>query len=235
LGPVERPTILQGSLSDVRELLDVRGENDLRFDAIVGRNALALAKDLTAVNMEVLAERQEQYGDVPSHLAAAADALASLIRGGGAVSMAETVGRRSQRLYQLVDQQRLGPALAEKLRAAEEAIYEARDDASVNWDESSLRAALEQAGFDDVSVEAVESEAETRIQPALLDRWFSAGATNERPSYRQRLSEALTPDDLGAIETLYRGQLTGQTVAWHSVTAFVVARRPQHAPQDEGR
>ena len=39
--PLERPVILQGTLSDVRELLDLRGETDLRFDAVVGRNMLS--------------------------------------------------------------------------------------------------------------------------------------------------------------------------------------------------
>ena len=40
LSSVERPIILQGGLADVTELLALRGESDLRFDAILGRNAL---------------------------------------------------------------------------------------------------------------------------------------------------------------------------------------------------
>ncbi len=64
LPPVERPTVLQGALADVRELLGLRGEDDLRFDAILGRNALQPAKGMTPV-IDAIAESRERYGDVP--------------------------------------------------------------------------------------------------------------------------------------------------------------------------
>jgi hypothetical protein len=94
----------------------------------------------------------------------------------------------------------------------------------VNWDEDTLAAALEQAGFSDVAAEAVTMEIEARFQPATLDRWFAAAAADERPSYRQRLALFLAADELAAVEALYRGQLTGQLAQWQSVTAYVVAR-----------
>ena len=108
-------------------------------------------------------------------------------------------------------------------------------DPSVNWDEGALTAALEWAGFADVTVEAVETELETRIQPAALDRWFGTAAPGERadggrPSYRQRLAQSLSGEELATVETLYRGQLTGQAVPWRSVTAFVVGRRQDDPP-----
>ena len=187
---------------------------------------------MTTVISDGLAERRAVYGNLPPHLVAAGALLADLAKPGGTLSLAETIGRRSQRLYLLVDRNRLGTELAEKLRGAEEAIYEALDDPTVNWDEQVLAAALQQAGFQDVSVEGAETEAETRVQPATLDRWFAPSAQGERPSYRERLMQKLIPEELAAVETLYRGQLTGQTVAWHSVTAFVVARRQQHDPQN---
>ena len=227
LSPLERPVILQGTLSDVLELLDLRNESDLRFDAILGRNALTPARGVNGLSLETLAEKRASYGDLPPHLVSAAGTLARLMRPGGTISMAETIGRRSQRLYLLVDRARLGSELAEKLRAAEESIYEDQDDPWVNWDEVALAAMLETAGFRDVNVEASETAADTRIQPGTLDRWFGPAPSGERASYRQRLSQALTAEELAAVESLYRGQLTGQTVPWHSVTVFVVARRPQ--------
>jgi hypothetical protein len=139
------------------------------------------------------------------------------------------IGKRSQRLYALVDLARLAPELAEKLRAAEEAIYEAPDDPWVNWGEETIAAALERAGFVDVAVEAVVMEVEARLQPATVDRWFGQAPAGERASYRQRLAAALTGDELAAVETLYRGQLTGLTAQWRSVMAFAVARRPYDA------
>lgn len=223
LPPVERPTVLQGTLADVRELLALRDEDDLRFDAIVGRNALAPAKGLTAV-IDAIAESKAPYGSLPPHLVTAGETLKALLREGGVISLAELIGKRSQRLYALVDLARLGPKLAEKVRAAEEAIYESADDPWVNWDEGTLAAALESVEFADVVVEAVPAEVETRLQPATLDRWFGQAPAGERPSYRQRLADMLTADELAAVETLYRGQLTGLTAQWRSVTAFAVAR-----------
>jgi putative ATPase len=234
LPPVERPAVLQGTLAELLELLALRGEDDLRFDAILGRNALTPSRGLTAV-MDAIAEKREVYGSLPPHLVSASATLKALLRGGGVISLAESVGRRGQRLYTLVDLARLGPALAERVRAAEEAIYESADDPWVNWDEAAVAAALESAGFADVTVEAAVADVETRLQPATLDRWFGQAPAGERPSYRQRLADSLAPDELATVETLYRGQLTGQTVPWRSVTAFAVARsldvarRPQDA------
>mgnify|MGYP001036197586 CR=1 FL=1 len=222
LSSVERPTILQGSLGDAAELLAMRDEGDLRFDAILGRNGLASARYLTAVNP---ADGRDDAGGVPAHLAAAAGLIVPLLRDGGVLSLAEVVGRRSQRLYALVDLGRLDAALAAKLRAAEEAIYENRDDPSVNWDERTLAAALQAAGFAEVAMDAVEATMEARIQGATIDRWFGPVPAGDRPSYRQRLAASLTPEEMTAVENLYRLQLTGQAIPWRTVTAYVVARK----------
>ena len=120
---------------------------------------------------------------------------------------------------------RLDPDLAERLAVAEEAIYEAAGDPWVNWDERSLAAALEAAGFSDVTVDGVESTAEARIQSATLDRWFGVAPAGERPAYKERLGALLTPDEMAAVEEMYRRELTGQTVPWRSVTVYVVARK----------
>jgi len=225
LSSVERPVILQGSLSDVPELLELRGEGDLRFDAIIGRNALVPGREMTVVIPELIAEGRERYAGLPAHLVAAGHTLASLLRADGVLSLAETMGQRSQRLYALVDLGRLNPGLAKRLVAAEEAIYEAGDDPWVNWDEKNLAASLEVAGFSAVTVDAVETAAEARLQPATLDRWFGVAPAGERPSYQQRLALALTPDELTAVEELYRLELTRQTVSWRTVIAYAVAKK----------
>ena len=76
----------------------------------------------------------------------------------------------------------------------------------------------------EVTVEGVESVAEARISPALLDRWFSPAPAGERPSYAQRLAARADADEIAAVEALYRRKLTGATVGWRSVTAYAVAR-----------
>jgi putative ATPase len=212
LPELERPTVLQGELAALPELLAARGEAQVRFDLLIGRNALAPQRLFTAAP---ILERQ-----------AAAHLLAGRLAPGGAISLAEPVPRRAQRLYALVDRTPLGKSLAEKVRSAEEEIYAAPDDPLVNWDADDLRAAFLDAGLADVTVEARETVAETRITPAMLTRWFTHAPEGARPSYSQRLASRLNPEELARVQGLYERSLSGQTVPWRSVTAFLVARSP---------
>jgi len=211
LSQVERPVVLQGRVEELPKLLELRAEASVRFDAIIGRSALAAAPDKAAV----------------------AQVLAGLLAAGGTLSLAEPLPRETQRLYALVDLARLDAALAAKVRAAEEAIYADPADPLVMWTAADLAALLAAAGLADVQVEPVETVADARIGPALLDRWFAPMPTGERPSYVQRLAAALDADEIAAVERLYRGSLTGATVAWRSVTVYVVGRRNRYR-QTEG-
>jgi len=91
----------------------------VRFDLIVGRNSLTRCADK----------------------AGAARLLAGLLLHGGAISLAETIPLRAQRLYALVDTTPLGTELSQALRVAEEAIYANASDPMINWDVEDLREA----------------------------------------------------------------------------------------------
>lgn len=214
LPEIERPAILQGALAELPDLLALRGEADVRFDAIVGRNVVTFQSRQPPADA--------QYAVRSTHHVA--PLLASLLRPGGVISLAEAVPRHTQRLYALVDLAALGDELAARLTAAEEAIYAAADDPLVNWSETDLAEAFRAAGFADVAVEAVETTADTRISSAQLDRWFTPAAAGGRPAYVQRLAAFLTADELAEVEALYRRKLTGATVPWRSVTAYLVAK-----------
>ena len=211
LPELERPAVLQGALWEVPELMAARGEGQVRFDAIIGRSALVPRRS-TEDQASVL-DRQ-----------AAARLLTGLLASGGAISLAEPVPRHAQRLYELVDWTPLGKSLAGKVRSAEEAIYDASDDPWVNWDADDLRAAFLAAGLAEVTVETRETVAETRIAPAVLARWFNPAPEGQRPSYGQHLAALLDPEELVRVQGLYERALSGQTVPWRSVTAFLVAR-----------
>lgn len=204
LPEVERPVILVGEPGELGDLLGLRGEGDLRFDAIVGRNALGSLPDKAAIM---------QY-------------LAGWLRPGGRLSLAETVARAGQRLYDLVDLSTLDEDLRQRLVEAEEAIYAAEDDPLVNWEAGALQQATAGAGLADVSMEEETHEAEMLVSGGTLDRWFSAGGEGGRPSYAGRLARRLSPDEVARVESLFRRQLTGQAVPWRSRLAFVAARRP---------
>ncbi|NOZ28790.1 MAG: AAA family ATPase [Chloroflexi bacterium] len=200
LPEVERPIVMQGDLDELPELLAARGDADVRFDAVVGRNALT------------------RHPDKP----AALRRIATLLRPGGRLSLAEAIPRRAQRLYRLVPLDRLGSDLAERVIQAEEAIYADPDDPMVNWDASDLEAALEAAGLSDIRLEVVEQPTEVHITPALIERWFDS-ASKDRPSYGQRLAAHLSAEQIDEVRDLFARTLTGQTVAWVSVIAYVRA------------
>jgi hypothetical protein len=64
-----------------------------------------------------------------------------------------------------------------------------------------VRQELEQLGWQ-VSENAWEESLELRLDAALLQRWFGAGAT-----YRRQLEEELNPQRASDLEGLFRGQL----------------------------
>ncbi|MCS6842943.1 MAG: AAA family ATPase [Caldilineales bacterium] len=211
LPEVERPLVLQGDLDDLPALLNgvarwgsvnSRLPARLRFDAILGRNALTRHPDK----------------------AAAARLLANLLAEQGRISLAETVPAHTQRLYRLVDLAPLGPDLAAAVADAEEAIYRQADDPLVNWDEEALRLAFAAAGLT-VEIAVEREQSELLATPAVLSRWFAAAAPGQRPSYGDRLRRRLSEEDAAAVEALFRGQLANRTVAWETTVVYLVAYR----------
>ncbi len=119
LSQVERPVVLRGRVEELPELLELRDEAGVRFDAVIGRSALAAASDKAAV-ARVLAEpagrgRHAQPG------------------------RASPAGRRSGSTRWWT-WRGWSAALAAKVRAAEEAIYTDPADPLVNWTAADLAA-----------------------------------------------------------------------------------------------
>lgn len=199
----ERPIVLTGDLRDLPKLMALRGEDKVRFDAIVGRHALTSLTDKVE----------------------AARLLAAWLRPGGRLSLAQVIPRRSQRIYALLPLERLDENLRERIIQAEEAIYEHPDDPMVNWDTLELEKALVAAGLAEVQVEIEEQASEVPITPRLMERWFGL-RDDGRPSYAQHLRQLLTVEEVDLIKTLAEQTLIGQRVLWRSAVAFVTALSP---------
>jgi len=200
LDEVERPVVLQGAVEETAQLL---GTEEVRFDAIIGRNALLGSVD-----------KEAALAHLAGHLAA-----------GGWLALAETIPRHTQRIYDLGDRSLLQPELAERLVAAEESIYADTTDYLVNWDEETLQAALsaafpEEARAGRVSLERIDTDTDLRITEAHVRRWFSP-ASGERKSYAERLAERMQPDEVEQVEGWIRGQLLNRTVVWRRRTVLI--------------
>jgi putative ATPase len=173
---------------------------DIRFDCIIGRNALI---------------HEPEKG-------AAAKVLAQLLQQSGVLVLAETVPRHTQRLYRLLDSSKLNAGLYQRLVAAEEAIYSDKLDPMVNWDTDDLRVAFEEVGLV-VEVDEERELTQMHITSALVDRWFATTSATNRPSYAAHLAKNLTQEEIRAVKELFTRSLLHQTVNWESAIAFVRA------------
>jgi putative ATPase len=203
LDTLSQPVVLCGKLEELPGLIAAQGQEEVRFDAIVGRNAL------TRHPGKVTATRT----------------IAALLRDGGRLSMSEVLPRHGQRLYQLMDLSPLDEDLRQRLIAAEEAIYTDLDDPMVNWDAADLKAALRATDLSDVQVQVETVTTQRHIGAEHLARWLSIDSDRGRPTYAQHLLKALSDHELAQVQVLFEAQLRDQSVAWSSQVAYISARR----------
>jgi len=202
LPEVERPSVVCGDVIHLADLLTARGAQEVRFDAVVGRNALTRCTDKAATLVQMRA----------------------WLRRGGRLSLAEVVPRQAQRPSALVDLSELGSPLGARLQAAEEAIYHTPDDPLVDWDLPDLEAALHAAGLLLHTALAYETHTEERrLTTAHLSRWFTVSAGPGRPTYASRLLDCLSAAELQRVEACFRRQLLDQLVPWRTTLVYVVA------------
>ncbi len=202
LDPLERPRILVGPVAELPDLLRDRGDGAVRFDVVVGRNALTQAT--SAVREQV------------------ARVLASLLAPGGVISLGQVVPRDTQRIYALVDLGELPADLADRVVGAEEAIYADERDPWVNWDAPDLEVAFRSAGLGQVTVGTERETAEVLITPALIERWFAREGAGDRPTYAQHLLRLLSSEEIEHYRALVLRDLQGQAVPWQSMTAYLL-------------
>ncbi|MGQ9600085.1 MAG: AAA family ATPase [Anaerolineae bacterium] len=212
LPELERPVVIiadpssisERGLKELEELLKLRREETLQFDAIVGRNALG-----------PLPDKDETFRQLTRWLCP-----------GGRLSLVETIIRHSQRLYSLVDLSSLEEDLRWRVVEAEEEVYAAATDPLVNWEAADLRRGLEAAGFEEIALHEEVWATEVLASPATLERWFSTGMERGRPSYAQHLLRRITTDELAQVQTLFQRQLAGRTLPWRTRIAFIAGQFP---------
>jgi putative ATPase len=141
----------------------------------------------------------------------------------GAISLAETVPKETQRLYKLVDTNSLSSERVQTWQEAEEQIYTNHQDPMVNWDGQDLQKAFGAAGFQEIKVKQERLETKRLITDEHIARWFDT-TSQGRPSYAQHLSRHLAQDTIAQIRKIFEKQLAGRTQPWHSTIAFVRAQ-----------
>jgi putative ATPase len=195
LEELRRPIVIEAGVAEVPEALAAAASEALRFDRILGRDALGAVDDARAW----------------------LGALAPWLTREGRVLLAEVDASRSQRLSALVDwggSEALGRAVAE----AEEALY-AHEGA---WTRSRLLALAEAAGLGVASHHDVVVRSDQRIAARAVDRWFGTGEA--RGPYAAAL-EPLGDEAVAEVARRYRTRFADQVVPWRTVVGILRAGR----------
>ncbi len=196
LPEVERPFIFIGSTHELKHLLALRSEDNLRFDRMVAHNPLSrLFDDIAQVTI------WKEY-----------------LQPDGIIVFAQTIPRLGQRIYRLVDWTGQN-ALREHVATVEDTLWHSPDNPLTNWSNDDLQKALEDAGWHiSLTIEPIAEK--RRMAKAMLKRWFQADN-----AYYQALAAAGLPDDeLSKIQRLYEEQLENQVVNWSTQVAFVTLK-----------
>lgn len=198
-----RPIVLTTTLNELPNLL-TQQDREIRFDCIMGRNILRSETD----KVEVIKN------------------LIPWLSAEGVLVLAETVPRHTQRLYELLQPAWLPSELLERLKIAEEAIYEDNFDPTISWDSYDLQQDLEKEGLT-VKVEQERSQTSLLITPTLLERWFGSTQKFEaRLTYRRHLEKILTNEEVAVIRQVFTQYLCHQTIPWSSTITYLKVCSP---------
>jgi putative ATPase len=215
LKEVERPVIVhRRGWQDLLDLVRVIGEAsgaDLRFEGVVGRNAL---------NPFSFEQRVEILAGIRKLLAPT-----------GMVSLAEIIPSQSTRPSSFLDLSSLGGELSSRLQEREEFIYNNPDDHRVNWKHQELLTAFKEADLEVKENNLEKVEIKRLISAADIEGWFAAAQAGRPPGYGSFLAAVFSRGELKRIKRLFEKQLSGRTVTWLRVNLYVAAGKARKDPQ----
>ncbi len=210
LPELERVAVVVGPATELGGLLAARGDEDVRFDLILGRNPFTA---------------EPSDGPVQEHFARLLTTLGERLLPTGRVQLVQVIPRANQRLYDLVEWTGDDRALAERVRAAEETLYSDTQDPLVCWDDEVLASALQRSGLSEGTLRVETQHEPRRFTETHFQRWFGETPdTAERATYADHLAAAgLSEDEILRVAALYRQRLTDRVVDWATSLAFLTA------------
>ena len=201
-----RPVVITAAIAELPTTLATITSNlraDLRFDRIIGHNALMREPDKSL----------------------AIGVLAQLLLPDGTITLHESVPRHAQRIYRLLTPSQIdanfSPATYASWIEAEEAIYNQATDPMLNWDVNDLSPAFTANGLL-AQIQTEEITSQMYITTTLLERWFSSSTT--KPTYADRLQQMLNSTEIAIIRDLLARYLMRKTVPWQSTSTIIHAR-----------
>ena len=151
--------------------------------------------------------------------AAVVGALVRLLGPGAVLVLAETVGRETQRLLDLVPEGALPADLRARVAAGEAALYADARDPLLDWSPDDL-AGLFTARGRPVEVVLERTATDVHVTRAVVDRWFTPRP--DRTAFVDRTG--LAEGDAAAFRAVVEAILLDRTVPWASTIAYFRVR-----------
>jgi putative ATPase len=202
LPELTRPTVFAAAITKLPSALK-KLVPDIRFDRIIGHNALMLEADKSK----------------------AIAILAKFLLPEGIITFHEAIPRHTQRIYRLLEtnliEAHLNPDLYARWAEAEEAIYQQASDPMLNWDADDLKRRFIENDLS-VHIQVETNTAPMYITPDLIDRWF--GTSEAKPTYSDRLQYRLSSTEIDMIRDLLARYLMRKSIPWQSTSALAIAK-----------
>ncbi len=193
-----RPIVLNSPLTNLVATLQQQYP-DIKFDWVVGRNALGEKVDKELVVQQLSQVLAEQ----------------------GQIILAERLPYQGQRLYQWISGR--DAKLMKRWQAAEEAIYDSETgDELLNWRVEDWINLWQDAGFK-VHTELESVTQNIYVTGQLLERWFGTGRAGL--SYGDRLGQSLDEEEVERVRSIMTKKNLNQTLAWNSVIIHIIIQR----------
>jgi putative ATPase len=207
LAELERPKVLVGALQALPDLLQQQGQEAVLFDAAVGRDALFREPDKSGC----------------------LNAISTVLRSGGQISLAEVVPSMGMRLSELLKLESEDEAFRRKLAKAEEMIYTDPANPLVNWSAEDFCGLVEDAGFKILNRDTQRFTDSRTIRSEDIERWFAP----QSGSYATQASAMLSSAEIERLRKICTDQLTGRELDWQYTVLFLSAEKGPNKNQIE--
>ncbi|MBN2444795.1 MAG: AAA family ATPase [Spirochaetales bacterium] len=198
----ERPVLLHGEISSFHLSAYPEIPEELKFDAIIGRNTLTRVADKKSLC--------EKYY--------------TLLDKKGELSLAEIIPSKTTKLLSLIPEDSLDPGIYKKCKKAEESVYQSPSNILVNWTEADIKEFLTAAGFVTITLKIKTYSEERVITEKDLKRWLDT-EKKESESYGQGLRTRLSDKEYTQVLSVLYKQLTNSVQEWKHTILFIYAKK----------
>ena len=143
-----------------------------------------------------------------------------VLRPGGWVGILQSVPGRSQRVSEILPADLVPEEVRERLRQAEEAMWQHGDHPAMGWDVEDLVRLLEEAGFRVETRELMEVELKVPIRPEQVQRWVDP---ERQGSFFARVAPFLSASERDVVRSALE-HLQGSWVTWRRSVVVIGAR-----------